>query len=86
MCPMPYLPSESDRCTVAAFYDNENRASFDPVLSSADYIANGATVTLKDDGVTYWVVTVAEAREVGISFDTVDTVVVNGRKWVVTLA
>lgn len=86
MCPMSYLPTDSDRCNVAAAYDNENRASFDPVLSAGDYIANGATVTLKDDGETYWVVTIAEAREVGISFDTVDVIIVNGRKWVVTLA
>ena len=70
----------------ACAYDNECRASFDPVFTPADYVADGATVTLNGGGATYWVVTVSEAREVGISFDTVETVIVNGRKWVVTLA
>lgn len=82
---MSYIPTDSDRCKAAAAYDNENRASFDPVLSAGDYIANGATVTLKDDGETYWIVTPAEAREIGLSFDTVETVIVDGRKWLVTL-
>lgn len=83
---MYYLPTDSDRCAAACAYDNECRASFDPVFTPADYVADGATVTLNGGGATYWVVTVSEAREVGISFDTVETVIVNGRKWVVTLA
>lgn len=83
---MSYIPTDSDRCLAACAFDNENRASFDPVFSPADYIANGATVTLTGGGAEYFVMTVAEAREVKMSFDTVDVVMVNGRKWVVTLA
>ena len=82
----PFNPTDSDRCAAACVFDNENRASFDPVFTPADYIANGAIVTLNGGGATYFVCTLAEAREMGISFDTVETVVCNGRKWVVTLA
>jgi hypothetical protein len=83
---MSYIPTDSDRCHAATVYHNENRTSFEPVLSASDYIANGATVTLKDGGLTCWVVTVSEAREIGICFESFNTVCVKGRKWVVTLS
>ena len=81
-----YEPTPAARCLAAWSFDNENRASYDPVFTPAAYEANGATVTLKDGGATYWVVTIPEARELGICFETFDLVTVNRRKWVVTLA
>jgi hypothetical protein len=80
-----YNPTALERCTAAAEYDNAHRSHFDPELTPSDYTADGATVTL-NGGATYWVVTHPEAREVGILFDETETVYVDGRKWVVTLA
>lgn len=81
-----YHPTPEDRCKAACAFDNKNRASFDPVFTPEAYEANGATVTLKDGGAVYWVVTLDEAKEIGISHDPFDLVTVNRRKWVVTLA
>lgn len=81
-----YNPTAADREAAAAAYDNACRAAHDPIFTPADYQAYGATVTLRDGGATYWVVTLSEAREVGILFDETETVTVGRRKWVVTLA
>jgi hypothetical protein len=80
-----FNPTDLDRCEAASAYDNACRTHFDPEYKPSDYVADGATVTVQPDGATYWVVTIAEARAVGITFDESETVVVNRRKWVVVL-
>jgi hypothetical protein len=87
MSKQPYNPSDIDRCTAACAYDNAYRHSdIDQTYTPSMYEADGATVTTKEDGCTYWVVTLQEAKEVGILFEPHDTVTVGRRKWVVTLA
>ena len=83
---MAYHPTDTDREAVAAVYDNIYRTPTDPIFKPTDYQADGATVTLKDGGSTYWVVTLSEARDVGIALDCSDIIKVGRRKWVVTLA
>jgi hypothetical protein len=81
-----YVPSDNDRARVAAYYDNVYKSPSDPLLSPSDYDVNGATATLRDGGATYWVVTLAEARAVGVSPDTCERVQFSGRAWLVCLA
>lgn len=82
----PYCPSDNDRARVAAYYDNVYKAPSDPLLSPSDYDVNGASVTLRDGGATYYVVTLSEARYAGISPDTCERVNFLRRAWLVTLA
>ena len=84
VCPM-YKPTDIDRATVAAAYDNIDRGPSEVEFKPSQYVADGATVTLQPDGATYWVLTIAEAQAVGITFDESETVNVNGLDWCVFL-
>jgi hypothetical protein len=82
---IPYDPTDIDRATVAAAYDNVYRASHDPIFSPSDYEANGLTVTLKDGGATYWIYTLQEAAETGVCRTEGDVIQIGSRKWIVVL-
>ena len=82
----PYNPTDLDRATAACVYDlaymTPGEAKF---LTPSDYQTEGACVTLKDGGATYWVVTLAEAKQIGIALDSCDTIQALGRSWIICL-
>ena len=82
---LPYDPTDLDRATVAAAYDNCYRASHDPILHPSYYEAHGLTVTLKDGGATYWVYTLQEAKETGVCPTEGDVLKLGSRKWIIVL-
>lgn len=84
-----YQPLDRERAAVACAYDRSyttNVQDDTDALRPADYDVNGALVTLRDGGSTYWVVTLSEARSIGMSIDTCERIDVHGRAWLVTLA
>jgi hypothetical protein len=81
-----YIPTDNDRARVAAYYDNVYKSPSDPLLSPSDYDVNGATATLRDGGATYFVMTLPEAKESGMSLDTCERIQFLGRAWLISLA
>jgi hypothetical protein len=80
-----YNPTDIERCAVASEYDNIHISHFDSPSTPQDYICEGACVTLIG-GTTYWVLTIQEAKDIGMIYDQCDTIKMFGRKWVVTLS
>lgn len=78
----PYHPTDIDRCKAVAMY---NCVKLISCLGYSSYKADGATVS-DPEGFTVWAVTLAEAKEVGIIYDSSETVTVGRRKWVVVNA
>lgn len=84
-----YQPLDRDRAAVACAYDRSYQTNVQDdtdALCPADYDVNGALVTLRNGGTTYWVVTLAEARSIGISPDTCERFQSLGRAWLITPA
>lgn len=84
--PMPsYNPTDLDRATVACAYDKSITTSVSETetLTPSLYDVSGACVSL--DGMTYWVVTLDEAKQIGIALDSCDTIQVSGRSWIICL-
>jgi hypothetical protein len=81
----PYNPTDIDRATVACAYDKSftTNVSETETLTPSLYDVSGACVSL--DGMTYWVVTLDEAKQVGIALDSCDLIKVSGRSWCICL-
>jgi hypothetical protein len=81
----PYNPTNLDRATVACAYDKSftTNVSETETLTPSMYDVDGACVSL--DGMTYWVVTLDEAKQVGIALDSCYIIKVSGRSWCICL-
>lgn len=81
----PYNPTDLDRATVACAYDKSftTNVSETATLTPSLYDVSGACVLL--DGMTYWVVTLEEAKQIGIALDSCDLIKVSGRSWCICL-
>lgn len=81
-----FNPTDIDRATVAAAYDNIYRGPADPVFSAADYEVCGLVATLTDGGYSpYWIYTLAEAAETGVCRTEGEVIQIGRRKWIVVL-
>lgn len=78
-----YNPTDIDRATVACAYDKSfiTNVTETETLTPSMYHVDGACVSL--DGMTYWVVTLDEAKQVGIALDSCDRIKVKGRTWLI---
>jgi hypothetical protein len=84
---MSYIPTESDRCNVAAAYDNCYKGPADETYSAAAYVADGCTVTLADgNGATYWIYSLDEAKECGVCREEGEVIKIGRRNWIIVTA
>lgn len=81
--------TDADRAAVACAYDKSystNTPDDTAALKPSDYDVDGALVTLRDGGATYWVVLKSEAAEIGIAADSAERFDHAGRVWLIDLA
>jgi hypothetical protein len=81
--------TDDDRAAAACAYDKSystNTPDDTAALKTSDYDVDGALVTLRDGGTTYWVVTKDEAAEIGIAADSAERFDHAGRVWLIDLA